>query len=51
MRHENVLFSVLAALFAALLAVCSQILIPISSIPINLALFAVWLAGAILGPL
>ena len=40
---------VLCALFAALIAVCSQILIPISAIPINLALFAVWMCGAILG--
>ncbi|MCI8590454.1 MAG: biotin transporter BioY [Clostridiales bacterium] len=40
---------VLCALFAALIAVCSQILIPISAIPINLALFAVWMCGAVLG--
>lgn len=39
------------ALFAALLAVCSQIAIPFSVIPINLALFAIWMAGACMGPL
>lgn len=37
------------ALFAALLAVCSQLVIPLPAIPINLALFAVHLAGAALG--
>ncbi|MDO5378599.1 MAG: biotin transporter BioY [Clostridia bacterium] len=41
---------VLAALFAALTAVCSQIQIPLPYVPINLALFAVHLAGALLGP-
>lgn len=40
---------VLAALMAALTAVCSQILIPLPPIPINLALFAVHLCGALLG--
>ena len=38
------------ALFAALLAACSQIVIPLPMISINLALFAVHLAGAVLGP-
>lgn len=37
------------AVFAALTAVCSQIQIPLPVIPINLALFAVHLAGAVLG--
>ncbi len=41
---------VLCALFAALLAACSQIVIPLPMISINLALFAVHLAGAVLGP-
>lgn len=41
---------ILCALFAALTAVCSQIQIPLPMIPINLALFAVFLAGALLGP-
>ena len=40
---------VMAALFAALTAVCSQIQIPLPMVPINLALFAVHLAGALLG--
>ena len=37
------------ALMAALTAVCSQIQIPLPAIPINLALFAVHLSGALLG--
>lgn len=41
----------MCALFAALTAVCSQIQIPIPMVPINLALFATYLAGTILGPL
>lgn len=41
---------VLAALLTALTAVCSQIQIPLPYIPINLALFAVHLCGALLGP-
>ena len=40
---------VLTALMAALTAICSQIQIPLSMIPINLALFAVHLSGALLG--
>ena len=40
---------VLAALFAALTAVCSQIQISLPMVPINLALFAVHLCGALLG--
>lgn len=40
---------VLSALMAALTAICSQILIPLPLVPINLALFAVHLAGALLG--
>ena len=40
----------LCGLFAALCAVCSQIAIPLPMVPINLALFAVHLAGALLGP-
>ena len=38
------------ALFAALTAVCSQIAIPIKPVPINLATFSVFFAGALLGP-
>ncbi len=40
----------LAAFFAALTAVCSQLQIPLPMVPINLALFAVHLCGAALGP-
>ena len=40
---------ILCALFAALTAVLSQILIPIGPVPINLATFAVFCAGALLG--
>ncbi|MCI6676917.1 MAG: biotin transporter BioY [Clostridiales bacterium] len=39
----------LCGLFAALCAVCSQIAIPLPLVPINLALFAVHLSGAVLG--
>lgn len=38
------------ALFATLMAVCSQIQIPLPMVPINLALFGAYLAGAVLGP-
>ena len=41
---------ILCAIFAALTAVCSQIQIPLPMVPINLALFAVHMAGATLGP-
>ena len=41
----------LCALFAALTAVCSQIAIPTPwGVPINLALFASYMAGLLLGP-
>ena len=40
---------VLCALMAALTAICSQIQIPLPMVPINLALFAVHLSGALLG--
>lgn len=39
----------LCAFFAALVAICSQIQIPLPMVPINLALFGVYLAGALLG--
>ena len=39
------------ALFAALTAVCSQIAIPTPwGVPVNLALFSVYMAGTMLGP-
>lgn len=40
----------LCALFAALLAVCSQIQIPLPGVPMNMALFAVHLCAMLLGP-
>lgn len=40
----------LCALFAALMAVCSQLSIPLPMVPINLALLAALLGGALLGP-
>jgi len=52
MKTKSVVFSyVLCALFAALTAVCSQIMIPLpfTPIPINLALLAVWVCGGVLG--
>lgn len=39
----------ICAVFTALCAICSQIQIPLPMVPINLALFAVNLAGALLG--
>lgn len=40
----------MCALFTALTAICSQIQIPLPLVPINLALFATYLAGTVLGP-
>lgn len=49
--NHRVRHLVLCALFAALVAVCSQIAIPMPwGVPINLAVFAVCLAGSMLGP-
>lgn len=49
--HFSLRKLILSALFAALTAVCSQIFIPTGfAAPINLATFAVILAGALLGP-
>lgn len=49
--HIRVRQMVLCALFAALTAVCSQLAIPMPwGVPINLALFAVYMAGTLLGP-
>lgn len=49
MQKTNTHKMVLCALFAALTAILSQIAIPIGPVPINLATFAVFCAGAILG--
>ena len=48
MRRTTTKQLVLAALFAALTAIFSQISIPIQPVPINLALLAVLLCGALL---
>jgi biotin transport system substrate-specific component len=42
---------VLCSFFTALMAVFAQIQIPLAYVPINLALFAVHMAGVLLGPL
>ena len=48
---SNVRRMVLCAMFTALVAVCSQIAVPMPwGVPINLALFAVYMAGTMLGP-
>lgn len=49
MKNKTTLNLVFCGLFAALTAVTSQIAIPIGPIPINLATFSVFLAGAVLG--
>ena len=51
-KSRNTLYSyLLCALFAALTAIFSQIMIPLpfTPVPINLALLAVWLCGIVLG--
>ena len=50
-ENQKVRRMVLCALFAALTAVCSQIAVPMpGGVPINLALFSVYMAGTLLGP-
>lgn len=41
---------ILSAIFAAVTAVCSQIIIPLAPVPINLGTLAVFLAAGLLGP-
>lgn len=49
--HNRLHGMILCALFAALTAVCSQIAVPMPwGVPINFALFSVYLAGALCGP-
>lgn len=40
----------LCALLAALMVICSQLVIPLPMVPLSLSLLAVLLAGALLGP-
>ena len=49
MRQTKIKAMTLCALFAALTAVLSQIAIPLAPVPVNLATFAVFLAGGLLG--
>lgn len=49
MRTGRVQEMVYSAVFAALIAVCAQIQIPLPPIPVNLALLAVHLSSALLG--
>ena len=52
MKTKSVIFPyVICALFAALTAVCSQIMVPLpfTPVPINLGLLAVWICGGMLG--
>ncbi len=52
MKRGNTLTIVLVALFAAILSICAPIGInlPFTEIPISLATFAVYMCGAVLGP-
>lgn len=47
-RKSTTYFMVFTALFAALTAIFSQILLPIGPVPINLAMLSVFVAGGIL---
>lgn len=49
MNNKKSLKITLCALFAAFTAICSQIQIALPYVPINLALLAVFMSGAILG--
>lgn len=48
-HNSNLRLQVLSALFAAVCAVCAQIIIPIQPVPISLSTFGVMLAGGFLG--
>lgn len=49
MRIKRVQQMVYSAMFAALIAICAQIQIPLSVVPVNLALIAIHLSAALLG--
>lgn len=46
---SNTKMMIMAAVFAALTAVCSQIQIPLAPVPINLATFAIFITAGLLG--
>ena len=50
MRKNATERMVLGALFAALTAVCAQVIIPVGTIPVSLSLLPVLLCGALLRP-
>lgn len=50
MRSPLTLQLTLSALMCALIAVCAQVIIPLPPVPISLSLLAVYIAGALLGP-
>ncbi len=50
MKQNKTFLLCITALFTALLCICSQISITIGPVPINLAVFAVFLSGALLPP-
>lgn len=50
MRGNRTERMVLGALFAALTAVCAQVIIPIGTVPVSLSLLPVLLCGALLRP-
>jgi biotin transport system substrate-specific component len=41
---------IMAAVFAALTGILTQVQIPLEPVPINMALFSVYMAGALMGP-
>lgn len=51
MRNEKTVYSLaLCGLFAAVTAICAQIIIPIGPVPVSLSLLPVLLCGALLSP-
>lgn len=49
MKKANTKMMIMAAIFAAVTAVCSQIQIPLAPVPVNLSTFAVFLTAGLLG--
>ena len=48
--HKSLGKMIFTTLFSALIGICSQIIIPLPLVPINMALFAVFMSGICLGP-